>query len=286
MKKAVAAALLALGLAASQARAAPSPDSPAVIPLKPYLGALWSFDGVVGGREGLFLLDTAGGLTVVTPAQAEAAGCKPWGQLTGFRMRGDRVDTPRCDGVAVTAEGTRLEVPTAGVFDIGKLLPSGAPPLAGSVALDAFAGRVVTLDLAHRRLIVETPQSLAVRVRDAVEVPVRFCREMGGLTLTPMVPVETPAGRAWMELDSGSDAAVIVDRHVAAPLGLDPTVKTSQPLDAKIAGGVALRGRALVQDLILDGNIGLPVLARWTVTLDLARQKAWIAPAAEAAARP
>jgi hypothetical protein len=284
MKKA-AAALLALGLAASQARAAPSPDSPAVIPLKPYLGALWSFDGVVGGREGLFLLDTAGGVTVVTPAQAEAAGCKPWGQLTGFRMRGDRVDTPRCDGVTVTAAGTKLEVPTAGVFDIGKLLPPGAPPLAGSMALDAFAGRAVTLDLAHRRLIVETPQSLAARVRGAVEVPVRFSREMGGVTLTPMVAVETPAGRAWMELDSGSDAAVIVDRHVAAPLGLDPNVKTAQLLDAKLAGGVALHGRALVQDLILDGNIGLPVLARWAVTLDLARQKAWIAPADEAAGR-
>ena len=285
--KNVAVALLGLVFASSQALAAPRPppESPVSIPLKPYLGVLWSFDGRVGGREGLFLLDTAGGLTVVTPAGAEAAGCRPWGQLTGFRMRGDRVDTPRCDAVGVTVQGTRLEVPTAGVFDIGKLLPAGAPPLAGSVALDAFAGRAVTLDLAHRRLIVETPESLAARTRGAVEVPVRFSREVGGLALTPLIPVNTAAGRAWMELDSGSDAAVIVDRHIAAPLGLDPDAKMPQPLEAKIAGAVALRGPALVQDLILDGNIGLPVLARWTVTLDLAYQRLWIAPAAEDAAQ-
>jgi hypothetical protein len=242
---------------------------------------LWSFEGRIGGREGLFLLDTAGGLTVVTPAGAEAAGCKPWGQLTGFRMRGDRLDLPRCDTVVIEAWGTKLDVPTAGLFDIAKLLPAGSPPLAGSVALDAFAGRAVTLDLAHRQLVVETPASLAARLRGARAVPVRFSREVGGLALTPLVAVETAQGRAWMELDSGSDAAVIVDRHVAAPLGLDPQNKGAQPLKATVAGGVALAGPALVQDLILDGNIGLPTLEGWTVTIDLNGQQLWISPVAQ-----
>lgn len=283
--KRVAAALLGLVLASTPALAAPPPESPVIIPLKPYLGELWSLEAVVSGREGLFLLDTAGGLTVVSPVEAKATGCKAWGQLTGFRMRGDRADMPRCDAVAVTVQGTKLEVPSAGVFDIGRLLPADAPPLAGSLALDAFAGRAVTLDLAHRRLIIETPTSLAARIRGAMEVPVRFSREVGGLSLTPMIPVESPAGRAWMELDSGSDGPVIVERHVAAPLGLNPNVKTSQPLDARIAGGVPLRSPALVQDLILDGNIGLQVLARWRVTLDLAHQRLWIAPADGVGAR-
>jgi hypothetical protein len=195
-------------------------------------------------------------------------------------MRGDRVDTPRCDRVTIDAQGAQLDVPTAGLFDISKLLPADAPPLDGSVALDAFAGRAITLDLAHRRLVIETPASLAARIRSAHAVPVRFSREVGGLALTPLVAVDTPDGRAWMELDSGSDAAVIVDRHVAGPLGLNPDVTTSQPLAAKLAGGVALAGPALVQNLILDGNIGLPVLSGWTVTLDLAGQQLWIAPAA------
>lgn len=269
--------LSALALAAAPARA----DQPTVIPLKPYLGVLWSFEGRVNGRDGLFLLDTAGGLTVVTPSGAEAAGCKPWGQLTGYRMRGDRVDLPRCDAVAIEVAGAKLDVPTAGLFDMSRLLPANAPPLAGSVALDAFADHAVTLDLAHRRLIIETPASLAARVRGAQAVPVRFTRELGGLSLTPMVPVETAKGRAWMELDSGSDAAIIIDRHVAGPLGLNPDAKAAQPLTAKLAGGVALTGPALVQDLILEGNLGLPTLARWTVTLDLAGQKLWISPAAQ-----
>lgn len=275
-------ALIALLLSAPAALAAPAaPAGRVVIPLQPYLGVLWSFEGDINGRRGRFLLDTAGGLTVVAPDQATAAGCKPWGQLTGFRMRGDRQDLPRCDNLAVEVQGVRLQVPTAGLFDISKLLPAGAPPLAGSVALDAFAGRAVTLDLAHRQLVIETPSSLAARVRAAREAPVRFSREMGGLTLTPLVAVETRDGRAWMELDSGSDAAVIVDRHVAGPLGLNPDTPKPQPLSAKLAGGVDLAGPAQVENLILDGNIGLPVLARWTVTLDLARQRLWISPAAQ-----
>lgn len=276
-------ALFALLIPAAPALAArpAQADRPVVIPLEPYLGVLWSFEGRVNGREGRFLLDTAGGLTVVTPEGAKAAGCKPWGRLTGFRMRGDRLDLPRCDAVAVEVEGATLKVPTAGLFDIGKLLPAGAPPLAGSVALDAFAGRAVTLDLARRQLVIETPATLAERIRSASAAPVRFSREVGGLALTPLVAVDTPEGEAWMELDSGSDAAVIVDRPVAGPLGLNPQSKAAQPLTAKIAGDVALAGPALVEDLILDGNIGLPVLSRWTVTLDLDRQQLWIAPTAK-----
>jgi hypothetical protein len=273
------AALAAAAILAGSAARAAAPPPAAVIPLEPYLGQLWSFHAKVGGHDARFLLDTGGGLTVIAPATAAEAGCTPWAQLTGFRMRGDRVDTPRCDGVAVEAAGVRLYAPTAGVYDIGKLLPQDAPPLAGSVALDAFAGRIVTLDLARQRLIVETPASARARTAHAREVVVRFSREAEGLALEPLVAVETRQGRAWLELDCGSDGAAIIGRHVASSLGLDPQAKGGQMLDAKLAGGIPLKGRVLVQDLILDGNIGSPVLKHWVVTLDLKRERAWIAEA-------
>jgi hypothetical protein len=247
-----------------------------VIPLMRYLGSLWSFQLEVAGKKELFLLDTAGGLTVITPATAAEIGCRPWGQLTGFRMRGDRVDAKRCDHVVMVADGAKLELPTAGVFDIGSLLPKDAPSLAGSVALDAFAGRAITLDFPNQRLIVETPASLQARVGSATEVPVQFSREAGGFALTPEVPVDTSSGRAWMEMDCGSDAPVIVGRHIAGLLGLNPELKGGQDLSFSLAGGVPVRGRAHVQDLILDGNIGTPVLDRWVVTIDLAHQRLWI----------
>jgi hypothetical protein len=59
--------------------------------------------------------------------------------LPDRRMRGDRVDTPRCDSARLGVGGQNLNVPIAGVFDFSKLLPKDAPPIDGSLALDAFA---------------------------------------------------------------------------------------------------------------------------------------------------
>lgn len=272
---------ISLTLTTAPALAAPvrpaPPAKPVTIPLEPYLGVLWSFQGEVDGKPRRFLLDTAGGITVIAQPFADAIGCKPWGRVTGFRMRGDRVDVPRCDDVGLKAAGVPLTAPTAGVIDFSTLLPKDAPPLDGSVALDAFAGRAVTLDLAGRRLIVETPDSLKARAAQGVEVPVRFSREATGLALTPFVAAPTPKGKIWLELDCGSTGALVVGKHVADLVGLDPAAKGGQPVDMTLVGGPKISGKALVEDMILDGNIGVPVLTGWVVTLDLANERAWIA---------
>lgn len=264
--------LIVAGLGAAWLSAAPA-AAQVTIPLEPYLGVLWSFQAKDGGR---YLLDTAGGITAITPATAQKIGCQPWGRITGHRMRGDRVDLSRCDKVTIEAAGAKLALPTAGVFDFSKLLPPDAPTLEGSVALDAFAGQAVTLDLGGQKLVIETPASLKARIKGAQEVPVRFARDAGGLALTPFVPVETPKGAVWMELDSGSNGAVVVAQHNAALLGLNPDSKERQPVTLSIQGGPKVETQGLVMDLILDGNIGVPLLKDWLVTLDLANTRAWI----------
>ncbi|MFZ0266490.1 hypothetical protein [Caulobacter sp.] len=270
------AALLSCGLA----QPAPAAQKPVVIPLSPYLGVVWSLQAQVKGKAETFLFDSAGGFTVITPQTAAEIGCEPWGQVTGFRMRGDRVDVKRCDSLGFTAGGAAFSAPTAGVWDFSHMLPKDAPPLAGSVGLDAFAGRTITIDLAGKQLVVETPESQKARIADAREVELRLSREASGLALTPFVAVETPKGKIWMELDTGSDAALIVGAHNAALLGMIDEGKAAQPLHAKLAGGVGLDTEiARAMPMILDGNIGAPILAQWIVTLDLAHGRAWIAPA-------
>jgi hypothetical protein len=278
-------AAIGLALIAGSALAAPvrpaPPPKPITIPLEPYLGVLWSFQADVDGKPRRFLLDTAGGITVISQPFAQSIGCAPWGRVTGFRMRGDRVDLPRCDDVALKAAGAPLHVPTAGVIDFSTLLPKDAPPLDGSVALDAFSGRAVTLDLTGRRLIVETPDSLEVRARQGVEVPVRFSRDATGLALTPFVAAPTAKGQIWLELDCGSTGALVIGKHVADLLGLDPAIQKGQSVEMALVGGPRISGKVLVEDMILDGNIGVPALERWVVTLDLANERAWIAPSAK-----
>ena len=254
-------------------------SAPGLIHLEPYLGDHWAFRASIKGREQLFLLDTGGGLTAVSPGAAGEIGCEPWGQLTGFRMRGDRLDLKRCDNVELDAGDMVLRIPATGIWDFSKILPKDAPPIAGNVGLDAFAGHVITLDIGNRQLVIETPKSLKARIAAAKEVPVQFIKEAEGYSTTIAAALDTPKGRIWMHLDSGDDVPITIGSHVSGVLGLDPQEKGAQSFNTSLAGGVALRGSAYVKDIIFDGNVGAPVISGWIMTMDLVHQRLWIAPA-------
>jgi hypothetical protein len=260
-------------------RAASKPRlKPIVIPLVPYADEHWAFMAKIRGREQLFIMDTGGGLTAVSSEAAAAIGCEPWSQLTGFRMRGDRLDLKRCENVEIDTGQLVLRPATTGIWDFNKMLPPGAAPIAANVGLDAFAGKVVTLDIGNRQLVIETPESLRKRLTVAKEVPVQFVKEVEGYSITIALALDTPKGRIWMHLDSGDDVPLTLGSHVVAALGLDPTRKRGQALNATLAGGVPLHGNVEIKDIIFDGNIGSPIISSWIVTMDLVRERLWIAP--------
>lgn len=276
--------LLCLSAGAGDAKISASarPAPQAVIELIPHPGgtAMMTLRAKVRGREGLFMFDTGGGVSYISPAFAREVGCKPWGQITGFVLTGQRLDMPRCDGLTFNIQGHRFGTPTSGVFDIMKFMPPDVPKLDGSIGLDVFAGRAVTLSLARKQLVVESPGSLAVRRRRGKEVPVRFVREAGGVSLTVYVAVPTAEGTAWMELDSGNGGANVIAKHIAPLLKLEPGKKEPQPASFRLAGGIPVEGMARVNEtLIMDGNIGTRFLINWDLTVDLSKGRAWLAPA-------
>jgi hypothetical protein len=231
-------------------------------------------------HEGLFIFDTGGGISYLSPAFAQSAGCEPWGQITGFMLTGQRLDMPRCDGFSFNIERHNFAAPIYGVFDIMKYMPPNVPKIDGSIGLDVFAGRAITLSLTQRTLVVESSASLTARAKRGKEVPIRLVRDAGGVALAVEVAVPTSKGTAWMELDSGNGGATVIGKHLAPLLNLDPGKKEPQPASFEIAGGIPVEGMARVNEtLIMDGNIGTGFMLKWDLTLDLSKGRAWLAPA-------
>lgn len=262
--------------------AKPRPKPVAIFHLELHPGGTYmmTLPAKVRGHEGRFIFDTGGGVTYLSPSFAQEIGCKPWGQLSGFVLTGQRLDMKRCDNLMFYIDQHPFPVPIAGVFDLMKFMPPNVPRIDGSIGLDAFANRAITLSLAERTLTVESTPSVNARIRQGREIPIRLVREVEGVALAVVVGVVTPEGTAWMEIDSGNGGANVIAAHIAPLLNLKTGMKEPQPATFKLSGGIPVTGDARVNEtLIMDGNIGTRFLIHWNLTLDLARGRAWLAPA-------
>jgi hypothetical protein len=253
-------------------------SAPVTLALQRYRTRLRTLTATVGGQTGRFLLDTAGGLSLFTPDFARRVGCEPWGRLTGFQMMGGRLDSPQCNDVRFEVPGATLHAPVVAVLDFMSFFPKDAEPVDGVIALDVFAGQALTWDLGNERLILETPESLAERTRTMSEGQLRIGREVQGAALSVFLAARTPKGTAWFELDSGNGGTLLVSKHIAPLLGLDPKVDKPQPARFELAGNATVEGNVHVPDMIIDGNLGMPFLALWVVTTDLAHARVWLQP--------
>ena len=225
----------------------------------------------VGGRQRLFQLDTAGGLTVISPALAKELNCNPWGSVTGFHMTGTKISAPRCDALKMRWGALSLTSPVVIVMDVG----SPDTPIDGLLALDAFAGRTITIDFAQRELVVESPASLSERVAGTIEVPAHLAREIGGLALSVFVEAPTSKGPIRLELDSGNGGTILVSPPLLKLLGLPGTGEAPQQGHFLVAPGIEASGLIFSPDIVIDGNLGMPFLKDWVVTMDLQAGRVW-----------
>ena len=279
-------ALLTPAAALGQAQRDASPAAPqstanaapiATLRLEPYRRSV-AVRVTAKGMPGLFAFDTAGGHTVVSPEFAAAAGCKPWGEIGGFTMTGVKLAMPRCDDLYFEVDGYPLTAPVAGVMQVAPLQAKDAAPIEGLLALDVFAGKTITMDFAGGKLYVESPESARQRVTGARELPVRLSHEVQGLALAVNLEVPTSKGIARFELDSGAGGALLVSKAYASLFGLDPEAQGPVPGKFEVAPGITAQGLVLVKDLNIDGNLGMPFLKDWIVTLDLAAGRMWLQP--------
>jgi hypothetical protein len=227
-----------------------------------------------GGKDRLFQLDTAGGVTVIAPSLASELGCKPWGAITGFHMTGNKISSPRCDRVVLRVADTELTVPVAAVMPVG--VPES--PLDGLLALDVFASKIITIDFSGGDMFIETSSSAVDREKAGVEIPAHMAREIGGLSLSMFIDVPAKQGPLRMELDSGNGGTILVSKPSRELVGL-PTADDKPHVGAfPIAPGINASGVIFTPELVIDGNLGMPFLKNWIVTMDLKEGRVWLAP--------
>ena len=270
--------LMMLGSALSCLAAGPSQDDGNAIPLALYQAKQFTVEAIVASKRRTFLFDTGEGLTMIDPRLAHDVGCEPWGNITGFRMTGDRIDTKRCDEVSFALAGRRYLAPSVIVYDLSTISGAEVPPLDGAIGLDLFAGRTITLDLPRSRVVVETPSSLKKRLLGAVQVPLRLVRgDAGGLDVN--LGVTTARGFAWMELDTGNAGPTIFVSQAMAPLfGLNPATREPQDVSIRLRTDTLKTRARVFPDMIMDGNIGMQLVRQRAITLDLKEGRAWLAP--------
>lgn len=187
------------------------------IPLEPLEGGLLALHAQIGGQEGTFLFDSGSGVSNITPEFASRIGCKPWGQITGLRMTGERLDMQKCDNVSLQVGGYHAEPGTVGVFDLARVLPSSMKGIDGTIALDLFDKHSLRLSYRHHLITVYDQRSLTNATAKLKAMPVHIVRDAEGLALTVNLPVVTPHGMAWFEVDSGNTSSrIIVGKHLAS----------------------------------------------------------------------
>jgi aspartyl protease len=250
-------------------------DKPQVIKLDRFRKALWKVHVTVKGKPGDFLLDTGGGATLLTEEFAKGIDCKFWGRTTGYNMFGKRKDGPHCDDVQIKAGDVALTPVAIGTIDFGDQFPGDKTP-DGLLSLDAFDGKLITLDQKAGTLTIETAQTLSRRTKTMKELPVRLVRDCSARCLNAFVGVPTPQGMTWLILDSGAGGVSLISKDHAEIFGLDPKIKQQQ-LKFEAAPDVPIDSPVLLTDMIMDGNLGQPFMSQYVMTFDLARGRLWVA---------
>jgi len=271
---------LVLALVCHFAVATSGAEPPAVqasitVRLSPYVGRLVTAPVVIEKKTLTFLVDTGGGQTLITPRVAAMVGCTPRGRSVGFRMNGDRVEFKHCESTRLEIGGRAIVRPGVAVWDVMSVLPEDLPTLDGVLALDAFEGLPVTLDLAGATLTLESPASLARRLQGTKKVTARVATGLSGAERTVFLrgSLDEPG---WFLFDSANLDLVQAGPHMLGAVG--PLPREVEAATLKIDGLPPTTSPLRVRDLIHDGALSETFLRAWVWTFDLARSEIWAAP--------
>lgn len=232
----------------------------------------------IGAKTYPFLFDTGGGITLISPVIAGEIGCQPFGKISGFNAGGTRLDFKRCDNVELKTGnyGARL---TAGVFEIMTLFGPDTKEIGGIVSLQTFENRLITIDLASNKLIVENENSFKERIKDMNRLESRIGSQGGGAIIDLFVAANTPKGKIWLEFDTGNFSTLQFAPHAQEMLGINfdapNRAKMIKPVKLDIVGLGEIEMPGRERDMIYDGMFNYDTISKMIVTINLKTGEMW-----------
>ena len=284
---ALALALLLGGCAFPDPGGYPGPGGEIVVPLHEGPDNVFSFDLWVGPEAfpARVLLDTGSSFTALSPHLSTEAD--PAGRRIPVTMEGvhEVRETEAYRGRALLsfrpAGGRAFEVREAPFWELR--IPHGHDGLAG---LAVFPGRLVTLDLAHREVVVR--DGALPEPDGAACLPLRV---EGGIPSVDVVAAGVPLRAS---VDSGFFGTLYVDPETAARLPLsDVTGSYVRVRDVhgdrvleerRLLGAMRVGDQVLESPWVMVGEgeplLGVGALRRLRVTFDLASRRVRVEPSA------
>lgn len=249
------------------------------IHLKKYVGNLKQVEVVAGSDTLHLLFDTGGGETFLAPAVARRLGKTVYGRATSFRMSGEMLHYQKADSVTLTMGGKRYDHPTLGVWDLMSVLPAGLPKIDGVLSLKTFAGKILSLDLAAGKLVVETEASYRSAVKKMALVSSRFATGMNGRELTIFLAMRRNNRPYWFLFDSGNLSDLLLSHRTAAEWGLQAdtvTLRKELGVVPVQLGKRKTEGKAASENIIYDGALNYALLSKWRFLIHFDRKEVWM----------
>lgn len=245
------------------------------VPLKNYFRSLKYIEVTIEGNNCNFLFDTGGGLTLVSPTIVELLNKKAYGNSVGYRMSGERIDTPLCDSVIINIEGQDFYHQEVGVFDIMTLLPEDFKRVDGLISLKTFENSIIGLDLNKNLLTIENDQTAKVKKANMQLIPSRFANGPSGIELNLFLRITEEDKYWWFLFDTGNIAKTKVNKQVVDAWGLvsdSSTTELMHPIHTDIG---LIEAPILVDDLIYDGALCFDVISSTEYLISLKDSKVW-----------
>ena len=190
-------------------------------------------------------------------------------------MSGEQVVFHYCQNVSLIIGGVKFHHDEIGVWDIKSILPEDVPPIDGILSLKTFGNQPFTLDLSSKSLVLETPESLANRIKNMHRLNSRIATGTDGSELDVFLHGRLEQD-GWFLLDCGNlDAILVSEEFVDKSLVDSNKVSHINEAEFKLDGLSSHLVRYRTKNIIYDGALSEEFMREYIFTLDLSSNSIW-----------